>query len=153
MITSGRRLCLAFDRTYLLKGLDIVALKSGKGFIGTSFSTASLTDPTFAPSKDCPGHFLPCAPEGKSDAERCSGWDTSAPVNLEDEEQAAAATSAGDLLILLVLCVECVEWRFGWYDIDGLMVSGCAPGTVCCALRMGIRQMNQMTPRIFKFPR
>ena len=37
--TNPRRFALAFDKTCLLKGIDVVSLRRGKGFVGTSYQT------------------------------------------------------------------------------------------------------------------
>ena len=37
-----RRLTLAFDKTYLLKSLDVIALRRGKGFVGGAFKLCSM---------------------------------------------------------------------------------------------------------------
>ncbi|CAE7660477.1 unnamed protein product [Symbiodinium sp. CCMP2592] len=40
--TSARSWVLAFDLTYLVRGLDVVKLRQGKGFIGSAFHPSSL---------------------------------------------------------------------------------------------------------------
>ena len=53
---SSRFLCLAFDKTYLLRGLDIVELRLGRGYVGTALQLSSLDDPQ---SEDQHKGFLP----------------------------------------------------------------------------------------------
>jgi hypothetical protein len=53
-----RNLTLAFDRTYLLQGVDIVGLRAGRGFIGEAFNIDSLKTQPIQKPPDLSG-FLP----------------------------------------------------------------------------------------------
>lgn len=86
---SQRRLTLAFDRTYLLQGADIVALRAGRGFVGASFDITTLkTRPNVRKPSDLSG-FLPLrAPNGQELecwVQTPAADDEIYQVNLEDE--------------------------------------------------------------------
>ena len=78
---SKRQLTMAFDKTYLLSGVDICSLRFGKGFIGTRWEVDSLNASSSSNARNIPG-FLPL---GSSDFERTreaehmeeemDGWD------------------------------------------------------------------------------
>ena len=77
-----RHLVLALDKTYLLKGIDIVSLRRGKGYVGTGFRPSVLANPDEDHKLEDFG-FLPFqrrvqetnveADQAQDDAARC--WD------------------------------------------------------------------------------
>lgn len=78
MRRSRRRLTLAFDRTYLLQAIDVVQLRCGKGYIGTSFDMSSLNNSANSGDQKTgrTGHFLPLrSPSDVTETEKWSGWD------------------------------------------------------------------------------
>ena len=80
---NPRRFCLAFDKTYLIKGLDIVAIRAGKGYVGPSFDVASMEQEPPKGSQEVSG-FLPLVDDQHP---RACGWDRpGATEDLEDEE-------------------------------------------------------------------
>ena len=90
-ILNPRRLVLAFDRTYLLQGLDVVALRTGKGFVGTAFripTVKSITSPEDAPERrDGDDGFLPLRETGRPG--QFHGWDvgSDAPAAEQGQQQ------------------------------------------------------------------
>ena len=60
---KGRSLCLAFDKTYLLRGIDVVELRWGRGYIGTAVKLSALNDPR---GEDQHKGFLPLKPASEA---------------------------------------------------------------------------------------
>ena len=93
-----RCLTLAFDRTYLLQGVDIVGLRAGRGFIGEAFSIDSLKTQPIQRAPELSG-FLPLR-DHQNPYDGMTGFGEEvdeAPVGPGDEKKEDLSWDAADL--------------------------------------------------------
>ena len=93
-----RCLTLAFDRTYLLQGVDIVGLRAGRGFIGEAFNIDSLKTQPIQRAPELSG-FLPLR-DHQNPYDGMTGFGEEvdeAPVGPGDEKKEDLSWDAADL--------------------------------------------------------
>ena len=69
-----RRFALAVDKTYLLRGLDVVSLRRGKGYIGSGFQLATLLPDRPSDIDPHDKGFLPLKARASSGESVQEGW-------------------------------------------------------------------------------
>ena len=126
---NPRRLSLAFDKTYLIKGLDIVQIRVGKGYVGAAFDIASLElNQGQGDSKQLSG-FLPLlGQKDEKDILNAPGWDPpeTEPVPIELDEGDNAQDDSWDAA-KVDLATEVCEFLMWCPSLKGLpKMSACS---------------------------